>query len=539
MMLRIRAKNVSTSLGRFASLCASLEKEPGRKNRAGLLAEFLKGLDPEEIKPAVLLLLAQVLPKSGQRSLDIGYSTVKRAISSGQRTFAVEDTTILGAHAVLEKIARAEGPGSRRTKENLLSGLLAPLSDEEREYLLRSLFGEMRIGVNEGVLLEGLALATKLPVERLREAQMLTGDLPLTAEIALTAGEAGLGMLGAKLFTPIKPMLAGTAQDVKEAIGTLGRCAFEFKLDGARIQVHKSEGDVRIFSRRLTDVTSSVPEIAEEVRSEVKCSECVLEGEVIAFKGRPLPFQEVMRRFTRVHGIEDSSERVPLKLYLFDALLVDGRLLIDEPYTSRYESLKLLVPHAVLPPRIVTEDASEAQAFFERSLAEGNEGLVAKALDGTYSVGRRGKRWLKVKRAITLDLVIVAAEWGYGRRTGWLSDYYLGARTERGFEVVGKTFKGFTDEQFKSITQRLLALKTDEGRHVVNVRPEIVVEVAFDEIQRSPNYPSGFALRFARIKAIRDDKRPEEADLLKTVSEIYEKQFETKGRLDGAEPPSE
>jgi DNA ligase-1 len=240
-----------------------------------------------------------------------------------------------------------------------------------------------------------------------------------------------------------------------------------------------------------------------------------------------------------VHDIAEGSERVPLRLYLFDALMVDGRLLTGESYEARYERLKEIVPLDLLPPRIVTSDAEEAQAFFERSLAEGNEGLVAKDLKSGYSVGRRGKRWLKVKQAITLDLVILAAEWGYGRRTGWLSDYYLGARTSKGFEVVGKTFKGFTDEQFKSITQRLLAIKIEETNHVVQVKPEIVVEVAFDEVQRSPNYPSGFALRFARIKAIRNDKRSEEADLLSTVAGIYEKQFETKGKLDASESPGE
>jgi DNA ligase-1 len=503
-----------------------------------MLASFLQILSPEEIKPAILILLAQVLPKSERATLDVGYETIKRAISSGQQTLLVtEEVSIVQAYDVFRRIAGTSGTGSRRTKENLLAGLLRPLSEEEREYLLRSLFGEMRIGVNEGVLLDALAMGARIGLDQVRDAQMLSGDLPEVARRLLTEGPTGLEGIEAKPFTPIKPMLADTAQDVSEALGILGRAAFEYKFDGARIQAHKDGREIRVFSRRLTDVTDSVPEIAGLIRNEIKADACILEGEVIAFKDRPMPFQDVMRRFTRTRDVKASADDVPLKLYLFDILYLEGEALIGMPYEDRWEALVSVAPSEMIVPRVVTDSKEEAEAFLEQALAEGHEGLMAKNLKGDYSVGRRGKKWLKVKRAITLDLVIVAADWGYGRRTGWLSDYYLGARRSEGYEVVGKTFKGLTDEEFSTMTAKLLEIKTGETKHTVQVRPEVVVEVAFDEVQKSPRYRSGFALRFARIKAVRCDKAPEEADELAEVAAIYERQFERKHRdLPGPDP---
>jgi DNA ligase-1 len=529
-----RALCVTTPLKELTSLCAILESEPGRKRKAEMLASFLRSLAPGEIKPAILIILAQVLPKSERGTLDIGYGTVKRAVESGQRTLMQEEgVSIVHVYEVFQKIARTEGSGSRRTKENLLAGLLSRLSSQEREYLFRSLFGEMRIGVNEGVMLDAVALASDVPLGDVRSAQMLAGDLPEVARRLLTEGEKGLEGIKARPFTPIKPMLADTAQDVSEAIDILGRAAFEYKLDGARIQIHKIDDHVAIFSRRLTEVTASIPEVADLIRRSIRAESCILEGEVIAFRGRPMPFQDVMRRFTRVKNVENSAGQVPLRLYLFDILYLEGDPLIGMPYEDRWEALVSVSPAELIVPRIVTDSTREAEAFLERALSEGHEGLMAKRLDGDYSVGRRGKKWLKVKRAMTLDLVIVAADWGYGRRTGWLSDYYLGARSERGYEVVGKTFKGLTDEEFKAMTERLLAIKTGGTKHTVQVRAEVVVEVAFDEVQSSPRYPSGFALRFARIKAIRDDKKPEDADTLQTVADIFERQFERKHREAG------
>jgi DNA ligase 1 len=519
-------------LADLAELCARVEAEPGKKRKADLVGSFLTSLDPDEIRPVVLILLAQVLPESEKRALDVGYRTVKRAVRSGQTTlFSEERVSVLEAYDIFQRIAKAEGAGSRRTKEALLSGLLSRLSDDEREYLLRSLFGEMRIGVNEGVMLEAISRASGVDIEKVRSAHMLLGDVGGLAKLALKDGEDGLRGVGIRVFTPIRPMLAEMCTGVEEALSKMGEVAFEFKLDGARIQIHRDGEEVRIFSRRLTEVTKSLPEITRIAIEEIRADRFILEGEVVAYGERPLAFQEVMRRMTRVHEIADTSESVPIRLYLFDALLLHGRGLIDLPYVERWTTLEEIVPSHYLVPRLITSDAGEAKAFYERSLGEGHEGLMAKELASTYALGKRGKRWLKIKRSVSLDLVIVAAEWGYGRREGWLSDYHLAARSGDGFEMVGKTYKGFTDQEFKDITRRLQSLKTSETRHVVQVRPEIVVEVAFDEVQRSPKYRSGFALRLARIKSIRDDKTVAEADAIETVRRLYEDQFITKDRL--------
>jgi DNA ligase 1 len=523
---------VSKTLADLANLCANVEAEPGKKRKADLVGSFLISLDPDEIKPVVLILLAQVLPESEKRALDVGYRTVKRAVRSGQTTlFNEERVSVLEAYGVFQRIAKAEGAGSRRTKEALLSGLLSRLSDDEREYLLRSLFGEMRIGVNEGVMLEAISRASGVDIEKIRSAHMLLGDVGGLAKLALEEGEDGLGGVGIRVFTPIRPMLAEMCTGVEEALSVMGEAAFEYKLDGARIQIHRDGDEVRIFSRRLTEVTKSLPEITRIAIDEMLADRFILEGEVVAYGERPLPFQEVMRRMTRVHEIADTSERVPLRLFLFDALLLHDRGLIDLPYVERWRALEEAVPPQYLVPRLITSDAGEAKAFYERSLGEGHEGLLAKQLASTYAIGKRGKRWLKIKKKASLDLVIVAAEWGYGRREGWLSDYHLAARSGDGFEMVGKTYKGFTDQEFEDITKKLLSLKTSETRHVVRVRPEIVVEVVFDEVQRSPKYPSGFALRLARIKSVRNDKTPAEADSIEEVARTFEGQFRTKGRL--------
>lgn len=516
----------------LAELCRKVEAEAGKKRKAELVGSFLTSLEKQDIKPVVLILLAQVLPESEKRAMDVGYRTVKNAMSSGQMSlFGEERLSIMETYEMLKRIAKAEGAGSRRTKESLLSGLLSRMSDEEREYLLRSLSGEMRIGVNEGVMLEAIAKATNIDLDAVRGAHMLMGDVGGLATLALSEGEQGLQNVDIKVFTPIRPMLAEMSSGVEDALSTLGTAAFEFKLDGARIQIHKEVGQVRIFSRRLTEVTDSLPEIVRIALTEIQSDRFILEGEVVAYSDRPLPFQDVMRRITRVHGVVGSSEQVPLRLFLFDALLVGDRKLFDCPYTERWKALQEIVPVHHLVPRVITSDAREATEFYRRALEQGHEGLVAKELSSPYTIGKRGGRWLKIKKSATLDLVIVAAEWGYGRREGWLSDYHLAARSKEGFAEVGKTYKGFTDEEFETITRRLLSIRTSGEGHVVNVRPEIVVEVLFDEVQRSPKYPSGYALRLARIKSIREDKTPADVDTIEEVARVYEEQFRTKGRL--------
>jgi DNA ligase-1 len=523
---------VSKLLADLAELCTKVEGESGKKRKAELVGNFLSSLDQDEIKPVVLILLAQVLPESEKRGLDVGYRTVKKAIQSGQTSlFNDEHVSIMDTYDTLQRIANAEGPGSRRTKEALLSGLLSRLSDKELKYLLRSLSGEMRIGVNEGVMLEAISKASRVDLEMVRGAHMLMGDVGGLATLALSEGEQGLRSIDIKVFTPIRPMLAEMASGVEEVISNLGIAAFEFKLDGARIQIHKDRGEVRIFSRRLAEVTESLPEIVRIAHTEIQADRFILEGEVVAYSDRPLPFQDVMRRITRVHEVVGSSEQVPLRLFLFDALLVGERKLIDSAYLDRWKALQEIVPSHHMVPRIITSDTKEAMDFYNRALEQGHEGLVAKELNSPYTIGKRGRRWLKIKKSATLDLVIVAAEWGYGRREGWLSDYHLAARSKEGFAEVGKTYKGFTDQEFEAITERLLSLRTSDEGHVVQVRPVIVVEVLFDEVQRSPNYPSGYALRLARIKSIREDKAAAEADTIEEVARVYEEQFRTKGRL--------
>ncbi|HII39659.1 MAG TPA: ATP-dependent DNA ligase [Thermoplasmata archaeon] len=524
-----------TLFAALARLARHLEATPKRLEKRGLLAEFLRSLQREEIAPAVHLVVGRIFAEADARALNVGWATLRRALEGKrQTTLVAEPLTVLEASRAFAAIAATHGPDSVRERRRLLESLLGRVDPADRDILLRILFGEMRIGVNEGVMLEGIAEAADLPAENVRTAHMFLGDLGRVAEIALSEGLPGLRSAGLRLLSPVKPMLAEMAEDPDDVLTEHGgETAIEFKLDGARIQIHRDGDAVRIFSRRLTDVTDSLPELVAFAKS-LPASRFLLEGEVVAVDhgGRPLPFQDLMRRFRRVHGIEEASREIPLKLFLFDLLTVDGRDLVDAPYRERWSRLEALVPRDVLTPRTIARTKGEIEAFLQRSLEEGHEGLMAKALDAPYSVGKRGKKWFKIKPADRLDLVIVAAEWGSGRRQGWLSNYWLAVRdaaTGR-FQMIGKTFKGLTDEEFILMTERMKALAVSEERWGYHVRPEVVVEVAYNEIQKSPHYPSGFALRFARIARIRDDKGPEDADTYARLKELYERQFERKGR---------
>jgi DNA ligase-1 len=338
------------------------------------------------------------------------------------------------------------------------------------------------------------------------------------------------------VFRPVKLMLAQVASDVGEALAEHGgKTAFEYKYDGARVQIHKRGTEVRVFSRRLTDVTQSLPEVVEAVKANVKADEAIVEGEVIAVddRGHPIPFQHLMRRFKRVHEVQGMAEKIPVRLYLFDVLFLDGKSLISLPYVQRRKILAENAGEIALTTRIVTEKKARAETFLNKAMDAGHEGLMAKKLDSPYTPGTRGKRWFKIKPVLEpLDLVITAAEYGYGRRHGWLSDYYLAARdAETGeFLNIGKTFKGLTDAEIKEMTRRLKELTVRQQGNRVIVLPKIVVEVAYNEIQKSPKYKSQMALRFVRITRVRDDKNPEDADIIEKVREIYERQFAKKGR---------
>ena len=523
-----------TSFRRLLELCEALRGTSSRTGKVDLVAGFLRKLEPEEVAPAVLLLVGSVFPECDERSLDVGFETVRRALKGwSQKPLVEEPLTILGVHRLLTEVAEATGPGSRSRKQRLLEALFSRASREEVDLLVHMIFGEVRIGVNEGVMLEAVSKASGVDLELLRRALMLTGDLGEVARRALLEGVEGVRDVKLRMFHPLKPMLAAAARDVEEALREHGGLtAFEYKFDGARIQIHMHRGNVRIFSRRMSDVTGSLPDIVELVAGHVHSRDVILEGEVVAVgeDGRPLPFQDLMRRFRRVRDVEEMVRLIPLRLHLFDILYLDGRLLIDEPYRERWRLLESVCPEELLAKRIVTDDVGEAEEFFRRALEEGHEGLMAKRVDSPYTPGRRGKLWLKIKPAETLDVVVVAAEWGHGRRRGWLSNYHLAVRDGDGFSMVGKTFKGLTDEEFEWMTRKLLELKVRETPTTVYVRPEVVVEVAFNEVQRSPHYPSGYALRFARIKRIRLDKGPEDADTLNRVRELYERQFRYKAR---------
>jgi DNA ligase-1 len=374
-------------------------------------------------------------------------------------------------------------------------------------------------------MIEAIARAANIPAERVRRARMMAGDLTIVAKAALT-GDATLAGFDTQLFRPVLPMLAGSADNETVAIQELGEAALEYKLDGARIQVHKSGDRVAVFSRRLNEVTAAVPEIVELAR-RLPARDLILDGEVIALtqNGTPHPFQVTMSRFGTRLEVERARSQLPLTPFFFDLLYLNGGSLIDEPARRRLAALLDTVPTSMLVPRTLTSSPVDAQAFLRRSLDAGHEGIMAKALDAPYQAGHRGRRWLKIKPANTLDLVVLAAEWGHGRRQGWLSNLHLGARDPvgGGFVMLGKTFKGMTDEILEWQTKKLQELEVARDGITVYVRPELVVEVAFNEVQASTQYPGGVALRFARIKRYRTDKTAAEADTIDSVRLIYQR----------------
>jgi len=521
----------------LAQLCRRVEATTKRNEKIALISTFLKSVSSEEVPLATLFLAGKAFPESDPRVLEISYATVSDASKNlGQKRLAEHPLTIGDVYNTLERIAKTSGSKSRDRKMSLLQTILTQASPVEAEFLTRMMLGEMRIGVVEGVLLDAIAEASGVPRDLVRRAHMLHGDIGDVARLAMIKGAPALERISLRLFVPVKPMLAEMADDAEQVLAEhKDGTAFEYKFDGARIQIHRREDRVRIFSRRLTDVTDSIPEMVDFAKNHVKASEFLIEGEVVATgeAGKPVPFQDLMRRFRRVHEIEDMAGKIPIKLYLFDALQVDGKTLIDQPYTERWKILSKIVPEDMLAPRILTSDVEKVESFMQSALKEGHEGLMAKSLSSNYSIGARGKKWFKIKPADRLDVVIVAADWGSGRRVGWLSNYHLAVRDEDSgeFLVVGKTFKGLTDAEFETITKRLQELKTGDGRYTVYVKPAIVAEVAYNEIQKSPRYKSGFALRFARISRFRDDKRPDEADTLQRLQQLYDKQFENKARV--------
>jgi DNA ligase-1 len=514
----------------FAELVAvsgAVAETSARKEKVARLAELLGRLAPEERGIGIAYLSGEV--PSGK--LGVGPALVWECLgSTAAGTGSVE---LLELQAQLAAMREMRGAGSSAARGTALRALFGRLTQPEREFLGRLIVGELRQGALEGVMEDALAKAANVPLAALRRAAMLSGDLAATGVAALGEGEAALARVGLQLFRPVQPMLADSAEGVPEALEELGGdasepAAFEHKLDGARVQVHKAGGEVRVFTRLLNDVTHACPELVELVRA-VPARELVLDGEAIALRadGRPHPFQITMRRFGRKLDVAALRAELPLSVAFFDVLHHDGETLLDRPAQERFARLGDALPAALLVPRIVTADAAEAEAFLAHALAAGHEGVMAKSLAAPYEAGRRGKSWLKLKPAHTLDLVVLAAEWGHGRRKGWLSNLHLGARdAERGgFVMLGKTFKGLTDELLEWQTKELLARELARDEYTVHVRPELVVEIAVNELQSSPRYPAGLALRFARVKRYRPDKRAEDADTIATVRVLHERKL--------------
>ncbi len=490
-----------------------------RLEKVEVLATMLRRLQPQEVPIAVAFLTGE--PRQGR--IGIGPAKIRAAFPDAS---AVEPSlTILDVDAGLEQIASVSGPGSAAARARLLHELLARGTREEQEFVTRLILGELRQGALEGVMVEAIAKAADIPASIVRRAFMFSGFLPEVATAALKEGREGLAAFSIRLFRPVQPMLAGTAEQVGEALDRFETAELEYKLDGARVQVHRAGDDVRVYTRRLNDVTAAVPELVEGVRA-LPVREIILDGETLAVRddGVPHPFQVTMSRFGRRLDVERLRQKLPLDAFYFDLLYLDGAGLTDLPARERVEALAQVLPPELLIPRTMTGDPEEARRFLQSALAAGHEGIMVKALDAPYEAGRRGKSWLKLKPAHTLDLVVLAAEWGSGRRRGWLSNLHLGARDPvgGGFVMLGKTFKGMTDEVLAWQTHRFQELEVSRDAHTVYVRPELVVEIAFNDIQASSKYPGGLALRFARLKRYRPDKRPEQADTIETVRAIHE-----------------
>ncbi|HEX6277318.1 MAG TPA: ATP-dependent DNA ligase [Polyangiaceae bacterium] len=491
----------------------AVSRTAARSQKTKLIAELLGPMDPEDVRLAVAYLCGE-LP---QGRLGVGWATLAERAAEPAATAAL---TLRELDRRLGELAACRGGGSARRRSELVQSLFAASTADEQEFLRRLLLGELRQGALEGVVLEAVAAAFAIEPDRLRRAVMLNGDLSGVAATARREGAAGLARYGLELFRPLAPMLAQSAANVGEALETLGGALFEHKLDGARIQVHRDGERVAVYTRNLNDVTARLPEVVELVRG-LPARSLVLDGEVLALRadGRPEPFQVTMSRFGKRDQTSALRQKLPLSPFFFDVLHADGADLVDRPLAARSATLELVVPEASRVPRLETSDPEAAQRFLAGALELGREGVMAKSKDAAYEAGRRGAAWLKVKPAYTLDLVVLAAEWGSGRRHGKLSNIHLGARDPEtgGFVMLGKTFKGMTDAMLAWQTEKFLELALGREGHIVHLRPELVVEIALDGVQRSSQYPGGVALRFARVRRYRQDKKPAEADTIDTV----------------------
>ncbi|MFE5022806.1 ATP-dependent DNA ligase [Streptomyces sp. NPDC056656] len=502
---------------RLAQVSQEVAATRARSRKIALLAELFRAAEPDDV-PIVIPYLAGRLP---QGRLGIGWRVLRDPVApAAQPRLTVQDVD-----AALTALGDVAGAGSQAERTRLVGELMGAATEDEQRFLFGLLTGEVRQGALDAVALEGLAQATGAPPEEVRRAVMLTGSLQVVAQALLAEGTDALGEFRLTVGRPVFPMLAHSASSVGEAVDKLGACAVEEKLDGIRVQVHRDGDVVRVYTRTLDDITDRLPEVTA-VAAGLDGDRFILDGEVIALDGdgRPRPFQEIASRVGSRVDVVTAAGSVPVVPVFFDVLYAGGDELLDLPFAERHARLVRLVPkvmrvrHAVVPDGEDAAARAAADAFFADALRRGHEGVVVKGLDAPYSAGRRGASWLKVKPVHTLDLVVLAAEWGHGRRTGKLSNLHLGARRPDGsFAMLGKTFKGLTDALLAWQTERLRELATSDDGHVVTVRPELVVEIAYDGLQKSTRYPAGVTLRFARVVRYREDKTAEDADTVETV----------------------
>ncbi|TDT97993.1 DNA ligase-1 [Streptomyces sp. 846.5] len=509
-------------LQQVAAASQATAAEPARNAKVALLADLLRGLDPADRHAVVVLLSGE----SRRMRVGVGPAALRDLPPAAEQPqLGVAET-----EQALHTIAELQGPGSQAERHRLLDSLLSRATAEEQVFLRAVLIGDLRQGALDAVMGDAVAKAAGVPVADVRRALMFRGSAAAVADAAMTGGRAALQAFGLEVGRPVRPMLAASAPDVAAALDRVRPAALEWKLDGIRVQVHRDGDRIGVFTRSLDDITARVPEVVEAVRA-LPVRSVVLDGEALALgpDGRPQPFQVTAARTASRKDTEALRAKVPLSVFFFDLLHLDGADLLDAPAQRRVDALAATVPPELRVPRLVTADDGDARAFLRDSLAHGHEGVVVKDPDAPYAAGRRGAGWIKVKPRHTLDLVVLAAEWGSGRRQGWLSNLHLGARADGAeglpegtgeWVMLGKTFKGLTDEILAFQTRELLLREVRRDDWVVHVRPELVVEIAIDGLQRSPRYPAGLTLRFARVLRYRDDKGPADADTIATVREL-------------------
>lgn len=545
----------------FAEVCERIEKESSSLIITDMVADFLKELEEEELRICPYLLMGKIFPEWMDRELGVGKSLLYNALSraSGRNETELEELlretgdigkvaevamhrrtqqtlflgdeeklTIVEIYKTLEKIAEASGKGSQTTKVRYLEYLFSSSSPKEARYLARLVMGEMRIKVGEGIMRDAIAKAFGKTPEEVERAYMFITDF---GEVAIATKKGELDKIGITLFRPVKMMLAQISPNLEEAMKEMGTCAVEWKYDGARVQIHVGNGKVKVFSRRFEDLTKPLVDVVEEIKEVVGVEKAILDGEAVAYdrSGKPKAFQYILRRLRRKYGIEEKKEEIPIHIFLFDCLYVDGESLIDMPLKERRSKLERIVKggkRISVATQTITGDVGVAEKVYRDALDAGHEGIMLKNLSSPYIPGRRGKHWLKHKPIMeTLDLVVVGADWGKGKHAHLLSSFYLACIDENTGELleVGKVATGPTEDELKELTNILSELIIEQKGTYVKLEPKIVFEVAYEEIQKSPNYPSGYALRFPRFVRVRDDKSPEEADNLSRVEELYRK----------------